>query len=280
MKSSDEILQAIRELIRDADNRSDLEFRMELERIATDGGNPARKEIIQTITASTTPQRTRFNLIRVASYLRSPSFITPLQQLIDTDPDVNIKIAAIICIAKYNDKRAVEVLQHALDRVTNPGLQTLLNAEINKIRQNNPLVALMPKFNRGSHNREIFAIVVKVFTKILTPADTKVFIPYLRHADPLVVQGAFQILCQRGDETVLYFVLDACKSGIRGMTGMPPPETTVLYFLDQFTVYARRIPQIIEPAGSFLTELANHAAPAVAARARELLSREVQRSSD
>ncbi len=273
MDRSDEILDAIRDLIRDADNHSDLEFRLTMEKMASQGGNPARKEIIQTVTAPATPQRTRFNLIRVASYLRSPSFITPLQQLIDSDPDINIKIAAIVCIAKYNDKRAVEVLQRALDRVTNPALQTLIAGEINKIRQNNPLIALMPKFNRGSHNRETFMIVVKIFAKILTAADAKVFIPYLRNPDPLIVQGAFQILCQRGDEAVMYFVLDTCKTGVRGMTGMPPPETTVLFFLEQFAVFFRRVPQIIGPARPFISELAAHAGPVVAARAREMLAR-------
>ena len=60
----------------------------------------------------------------------------------------------------------------------------------------------------ASKNRDLFQITLKVFKKILSPADAKSFIAYLHHGDQLVAEGSFEILCFRGDEAVYFFVAE------------------------------------------------------------------------
>ena len=67
---------------------------------------------------------------------------------------------------------------------------------------------MLPRFLSGSQNRELFQITLKVFKKILDPADAKSFIAYLHHGDQLVAEGSFEILCFRGDEAVFFFIAE------------------------------------------------------------------------
>ena len=67
---------------------------------------------------------------------------------------------------------------------------------------------MLPRFLHGSKNRELFQITLKIFKKILNPADAKSFIAYLHHGDQLVAEGSFEILCFRGDEAVYFFVAE------------------------------------------------------------------------
>jgi hypothetical protein len=67
---------------------------------------------------------------------------------------------------------------------------------------------MLPRFLHGSRNREMFEITLKIYKKILNPADAKSFISYLQHGDQLVAEGSFEILCFRGNEGVFFFVAE------------------------------------------------------------------------
>lgn len=238
-------LTQIRELIDQAAKYSHLEFRLKLEELVKQGGNEVQNTIIHYITSPSVPGQVRFNLIRMASYIRSTAFLPPLQRIIEVDPDPNLKMAAIICIAKYNDRRAVDILHRALETIRNPQLQETINAEIAKIRQNNPLVALMPKFLRGGRNPRTFAVIVKIFRKILTPADAKCFIPHLTHDDPLIAHGAFEILCHRGDETIQFFIAGYIRRFLEEHDWRTEQEVTRLAdMLDSLRAYRQGYPAI------------------------------------
>ena len=55
-------------------------------------------------------------------------------------------------------------------------------------------------------NRELFSITLKIFKKILSTTDTKNFIVYLSHADPLIAMGSFEIICEKGNEAMVFFI--------------------------------------------------------------------------
>jgi prolipoprotein diacylglyceryltransferase len=67
---------------------------------------------------------------------------------------------------------------------------------------------MLPRFLHGSQNRELYLITLKIFKKILDPADAKSFIAYLHHGDQLVAEGAYEILCFRGNEGVFFFIAE------------------------------------------------------------------------
>ncbi|MCP4220421.1 MAG: hypothetical protein GY765_37670, partial [bacterium] len=73
------------------------------------------------------------------------------------------------------------------------------NSEIHRIKQNNPILGLLPRFQLGSKNRKTFDITLQILKRILTPSDASIFTKYLDAKDQMVANGAFEILCVTGD---------------------------------------------------------------------------------
>ena len=114
----------------------------------------------------------------------------------------------VFSISKYNDRRALDILDRALEKNRNKRLYEPIARAIERIKSNSPFLAMLPSFMLGSKNRELFQITLKVFKKILGPADAKGFIAYLHHGDQMVSEGSFEILCFRGDAAVFYFIAE------------------------------------------------------------------------
>jgi hypothetical protein len=201
-------LEQIDELVHYAAEGNDKEFRLRLEDLVNSGGKDTENAIAHYITGTYVGIPTRLNLIRMAGYIRSAAFLLPLKKVIELGEDELLREAAIISIAKYNDRRAVDILGRALEKITNPLLQQTITEAISRIKHNNPLLAMLPRFLAGSQNRELFQITLKIFKKILDPADAKSFISYLHHGDQLVAEGSFEILCFRGNEAVFFFIAE------------------------------------------------------------------------
>jgi HEAT repeat protein len=148
------------------------------------------------------------NLVRMAGYIRSAAFLVPLKKVIELGEDDLLREEAISSIAKYNDRRALDILYLALENNKKKRLQEPITQAIARIKNSNPLLAMLPGFLQGSKNREMFRITLKIYKKILNPTDAKSFISYLHHGDQIVAEGSFEILCFRGDEAVFYFIVE------------------------------------------------------------------------
>ena len=238
------VMEQIRQLIDRADQMEDIDFRLRLEELVRKGGHETLNLIIHTITVSSAGAKTRLNLIRIAGYILHAAFIPPLQKVIDFSPDLDLRIAAIVSIAKFNDRRAIDILEQSLAKINNPSIQELLISQISRIKRNSPLINLLPQFLRGSSDPESFPIIVKIFRRILTASDVKGFIPYLKNPDPRIEDGAFEILCSRGDGSVRFFVVEFFKRKLATLDpGAQPAAVTSL--LSALAEYAGRVPSVI-----------------------------------
>jgi hypothetical protein len=204
----DSVLGQIDDLVRNAGDNDGMGFRLRLEELIRKGGRDTENAIHHYITGTYVSVATRMNLVRMAGYIRSDAFLLPLKKVIDMGEDDLLREEAIISVAKYSDHRALDILSSALEKSRKPQLQEAITRAIGRIKENNPFLVMLPRFLCGSKNRDLFLVTLKVFKKILSPADAKTLIAYLHHGDQLVGEGSFEILCFRGDEAVYFFVAE------------------------------------------------------------------------
>ena len=201
-------LEQIDELVSHAGDHDDKDFRLLLEDLVKKGGRDTENAIAYYITGTRISVATCLNLIRMAGYIRSAAFLLPLTRVIEMSPDVEMQKAAIVSISKYNDQRAMDILVRAQGKNKGKLFQEAVSQAIERIKSSNPYLAMLPQFLLGSKNRELFQVTLKVFKRILSPADAKCFIAYLHHGDPMISEGAFEILCYRGNEAVFFFIAE------------------------------------------------------------------------
>jgi hypothetical protein len=204
----DSVLGQIDDLVRNAGDSDGMGFRLRLEELIKKGGRDTENAIHHYITGTYVNVATRMNLVRMAGYIRSDAFLLPLKKVIDMGEDDLLREEAIISVAKYNDHRALDILTAAMEKNRKPQLQEAITRAIGRIKENNPFLVMLPRFLSGSKNRDLFLVTLKVFKKILSPADAKTLIAYLHHGDQLVGEGCFEVLCARGDEAVYFFVAE------------------------------------------------------------------------
>lgn len=241
--------EQITALIASASHFGDKEFRMLFEDLVKKGGKETEDQIILYITGNSLPTATRQNLIRIAGYLRHSGFITPLKHVIDHETDMGLKMEAIISIAKYNDHKALEILNRALETIDNPKLLDTIKTEIGKIKQNNPVIAMMPNFLSGSADPDIFLITLKILKKIITADDLMSFIPYLHHPDFIIRRATFELLCLRGNESVASYIirfLDEFAARLKTLHSHEAPFC--LWALQQFGQFAAKFPHTVAEA--------------------------------
>jgi len=223
----DSYLEQIDELVSHASDHDDLQFRLRLEELVKKGGRDTENAIVHYITGTYVSILTRLNLVRMAGYIRSTAFLVPLKKMIELGENDRLREAAIISVSKYNDRRALDILDRALGKNKNKRLQETIAQAITRIKHNNPLLIMLPRFLQGGKNSEFFLITLKVFKKILSPADAKGFISYLHHKDHLVAAGSFEILCCRGDEAVFFFISEFFRERSRSLIQtLNQPEST------------------------------------------------------
>ncbi len=193
-------IEKIEKLINSADKFNEMSFRMVLEGLVNKVGEAAEFFLVPHITSDKLDLTTRLNIIRVASYIQSPHFLIPLKKVIDTDENIHLRKEAIISVAKYNDRPALNILNQALNNIKNPLLQETINTEISKIKRNNPVFALLPRFLEGEKNLKEFHVTLEILKRILTPTDAPMLVVYLNCGKRLIEDGAFEILCSTADE--------------------------------------------------------------------------------
>ncbi|MCU0276870.1 MAG: HEAT repeat domain-containing protein [Acidobacteria bacterium] len=244
----DQYLEQIDELVRGAADTDDLQFRIRLEELVKKGGRSTENAIALYITGKSLGLPTRLNLVRLAGYIRSAAFLLPLRQVIETGEDDLLREEAIISISKYNDRRALDILAKVLDMRMSRPLQDAVTQAISRIRHNSPVLAMLPRFLQGSRNRELHEITQKIFMRILGPAEAKGFISYLNHSDPLVAAGSFEILCARGDETVVFFIEEFFREQSRMLlptAGRPVGGERLASLVAALHDYLKRYPRFL-----------------------------------
>ncbi len=234
------ITSKIKNLIKNADKFDDMQFRLLLEDLVKQGGRDAEIELGEASLNEGVPESVRANIIRIMGYFTSVTFLIPLKKILENDENLRLRKAAIISISKYNDNRALNMLNNALKRINNPILEESISNEISRIKQANPIISLLPKFLNGVNDPKTFRTTLEVLKKILNPTDAQVFIYHLKSEIPFVGDGAFEILCWRGDESVKFSIFDFFKEKLKLIDNLAATECypleNLLQKLEQFII--------------------------------------------
>lgn len=228
---SDNTINKIKNLVKNADRFDNMQFRLLLEELVKSGGRDAESLIGGFATSEDIDSLTRINIIRIMGYITSTTFLIPLRKILESPENLTLRKAAIISISKYNDKRALNMLNMALKRIENPILQDSISAEISRIKKDNPILGLLPKFLNGVNDPKTFRTTLDVLKKVLNSTDAHVFIYHLNSEIPFVGDGAFEILCWRGDESVKFSIFDYFRKKMKEVTCIEEPECIALSHL-------------------------------------------------
>lgn len=238
-----DFINTLRGLIARADQLDDLRFRMSLEEAVKSAPSEATPLLPGLISSKKLSVRTRQNIIRCVGYLQFPSLLIPLKKIIDNDQNILLKKEAVIAVSKFNDQRALNILNAALNNIRDPMLLGTINAEVGRIKQNNPILGLLPKFREGSNNPKLHRISVQILKKILTPADSPVLLPYLNATDSMIAEGAFEILCETAEATAHSFLFGYFEN----RTCQAIDDDTFFALLQKLEHYLVRNPELVEP---------------------------------
>ena len=179
-KKLKEHLEKLEKLIYSAKKfENEMSFRIVLEGMIKKGGEDAEYELVRFISDRTLDLSTRLNIIRVTAYIRSTHFLIPLKKIIDKENNIHLKKEAVISVARFNNRQALNILSHALKNIANPILQEVITNEIAKIKMNNPLFTLLPRFKEGEKDPKNFQVTLDILKRILTPRDAAVFTAFL-----------------------------------------------------------------------------------------------------
>jgi hypothetical protein len=209
------ILLKIGNLVKKAEKFDDMQFRLLLEDLVKEGGRESESLLGEMIFDPDLPESVRSNLIRIMGYITSTTFLIPLKKMLESGESMRLRKAAIISISKFNDKRALNMLNIALKNNANPILQEAISNEVSRIKKDNPILSLLPKFLNGVNDPKTFRTTLEILKQILNPTDAQVFIYHLKSDIPFVGDGAFEVLCWRGDESVKFSIFDFFRDKLK-----------------------------------------------------------------
>jgi hypothetical protein len=247
MSEKEEYIEKIEKLVYSANKFNEMSFRLVLEGLVNKGGEEAEYLLVRFITSKELDIPTRINIIRVVGYIQSPHFLIPLKKVIDTEDHIHLKKEAVISVSKYNDRRALNILNYALSNIKNTLLLDTINNEISKIKRNNPVFALLPRFLEGEKNPKNFEVTLGILKRILTPTDAAMFASYLNCGKILIERGAFEILCYTADLTQHATILKYFQDRFSQAGCIHDPMCEEIYNLTTILRrYFLRFPSLIE----------------------------------
>jgi len=179
-----------------------------MEKLVKKAGREAEQLVVKYFNMTEIPAETRIKIIMAAGDIMSPFFLVPLKKIIDTDPSIHIKKAAITAISRYANQQAMNILSAVYPTIGNPYLQNTILQQIDYIKKNNPVLALLPRFLKGDKDKKSFMVVMDLLKKNIKPQDISQFIGYLKSEDAAVRGGAFNILCTMGERTLQSNIFD------------------------------------------------------------------------
>lgn len=246
MAEKEQVLNKIKQVIAAAEQFRDEQFRLVLEGLLKKGGREGEFLIIKYISSSKIPIETRINIIRCLGYAQSSNYLVPLKKVIDQEASIHLKKEAIITLAKFNNQRALNILNGALQTIKNPYLQNTINEKISLIKKNNPILSLLPRFLKGDKDIKSYRTVLGILKKILKPSDATVFVGYLKSGEPSIARGAFELLCSNGDRTIQSELFDFYRGRILDTTE-DIGESVVLEVSRNLRIFLDRFPSLIYP---------------------------------
>lgn len=202
MSEKDQIFQKIDYVISSGEQFNEDQFLQVLEGLIERGGKEAEFLLVKYISDSDIHYETRIKVITASGTIRNVMYLLPLKKVIDSEPNIKLKKAAIMALAKFNSERAMHILTASLNTVGNPILLKTIKEKINLIRQSHPVLALMPRFLRGNKDIKAHQVSLGMLKKSLTPDDMVSFLTYKDHEDPLVRKSVFELLCFCGNEVL------------------------------------------------------------------------------
>ena len=205
----------IKNLIKNAKKFEDMQFRLLLEELVKEGGREAEQLVSEFAIGNEIEEPVCINIVRIMGYIPSANFLMTLKRILEGEYTLQLRKAAIISISKYNDNRALNILNGVLTRINNPILQDSISTEISRIKKDNPILALLPKFLKGVDDPKTFRTTLDILKKILNPSDAQVFIYHLNSDTPFVGDGAFEVLCWRGDDSVKFSIFDFFRKKLK-----------------------------------------------------------------
>ncbi len=233
----------LKKLIEKADNYNDLEFRLLLEEFLKREGKEGEIAFISYLLDKSLNIKIRINFIKVAGYSRKTSFLIPLKNIATSETNIQLQKEAIIAISKYNDKKALNILGMLLEKTNNPTLESVLKSEISKIKQNNPVLSLLPRLVDPTTDKKSLKTIISVLKRIVGPSEAKLFLPYLKIRNREILIAIFEILCYSGDNSLKNIIKDKFKEFYEKIPCKTHIKCDTLYeiFLP-YSVYIKRNP--------------------------------------
>jgi len=250
MTEKDHILNKIEQVIAGAEQFKSDQFISILDGLVKKVGKDAEFLLVKYITMESLSAESRKKILQAAGQIRSSLYLVPLKKVLDQDPDIRLKKAAIMAISKYRSQQALNILNSSLPTVSNPLLQGTINEQINVIKKNNPLLALLPRFLKGDKDRKSFLVVLDILKKNLKSEEAATFINYLKSNDPVLRGGAFEVLCATADRTLQSHIIEFFYRWAGQLQG---PESVSL--MENMKHYLLRFPSLIFPQMNRLREL-------------------------
>jgi hypothetical protein len=256
MSDKQQIIVKIKQVAAGAAQFREEQFRTVMGGLIRRGGKEAELLMVKYITDSGFPDEARTNLMVAAGEVKSPLFLVPLKKVVDDEPNVHLKKAAIYAISAYNDQKALSLLNSALQTVGNQFVKNIINEQIDIIKRNNPILALLPRFLKPDLDLKGIMVVKDLLKKNMRPSDAPIFINLLNSKSHTVRNGSFELLCLMGDRTIQNSVFNFFfKQADVLLAEDPPGENELNLLAKNLKVYFLRFPSLIFRQLSKIKEL-------------------------
>ncbi|MGE5343802.1 MAG: hypothetical protein ACM3SY_20220 [Candidatus Omnitrophota bacterium] len=222
------ILKKITDFIANAEQFKGADVPQILADLIKSGGEEAELLVAQYMSSDKTPDNIRQDLIRASGYILGPHFMIVLNKILNSEDNIKTIQEAIMAIAKYDNQRALNVLNQALTKFKNPMLLNAIRGEIARIKKNKPILAILPRFLQEYNNAKNFNVTIDILKKIVTPEDIPLFLNYLKSRNQTLEDGSFEILCHAGDRSIKTTIFNYFEDRIPRIAGLREDECNEL----------------------------------------------------
>ncbi len=221
---SQNLRQSVVHFLENSQDIADIDVRIRLEKQFLESGTTeeeAGEVMAELLLSQDLPMKSRLNLVRVCGYVRNPYFLAPLRKLTEEHGKFFLVKETLIAVSKFTGRGAYEILSSNLQRIQDPALIEQIGEAIARIRRDDPLLSLLPRF-LNAQDPVALRSVVDTFKRILKPPDAGIFFDYLDHADPGIAAGAFEILAHAADENALRPILEHAHKQVEAFKAAGP----------------------------------------------------------
>lgn len=250
------ILKKLSAVIKNADKIEEPEFRHVIAELVKGGGKQAALALGQHILSNQVSVATRITLIRIAGRLKNPMLLVSLNRVADSEENIKLVEAAITAIARYSDQRALSILNNALKKLKNPMLLNTVRREMAKIKDNNPVLAILPRYLQSYKNKKTFTVTLDILKKIVTPEHSSLFQNYLKSGNEVIEDGTFELLCYAGDPAIGSTLFNFFEDRVQKIPCLVEKECYDLYMMtSHLQKYLDINPSLIDDLINELKEL-------------------------